>query len=599
MTRRVGWGLIVWIVTACSSAPVAKPPNAPVSETAAEPGANSPAVAGEKTAPSRDTLKVATWNLEWLNRANGDGKVKREDADYERLRTYAEKLNADIVAVQEVDGVEALRRVFDDAVYDYHVASQPGVQLTGFAYKATLHVTKNPDYAELDVGSVRTGTDLTVTVNDRPIRLLSVHLKSGCFDQPLTTSGNDCAKLSAQLPALEAWIDARAAVNEAFGVLGDFNRRMKTGEPFFAEIDDGDPANADLTLTTDGRTSTCWGGEYPQFIDHIVLSRDAAPWVTASSFAVHEYEPADSPYKSKLSDHCPLSVALIPGASPTEPPAATTQTSITITTGGTKTVIKSPPGGAATVTTTAGEGDAKKDEPKSLVDQLKGGELVQHGVTLGAAVAMQVGVGKDRALRSVATSFMPYLAILPRRWWIYGDVTKAYCTSAWRGQSAQDAADALAMKLALERGAAVTWPLGPSVYDAPDPPVDGVKWQDAPSWEAFQATPALFRQSVWKLTGWVMGREGICHPWVPGLYVGIPLGGFTANGRSTDSELTKAREFKPLFATGFVFAPFTYFSLLAGLTLSNVKGDDEKNRRALSATIGLGGNIDVFSLLLK
>jgi hypothetical protein len=143
--------------------------------------------------------------------------VKRKDADYERLAKYAKQLDPDVIAVQEVDGEAALRRVFDDAEYDYHVASQNGVQLTGFAYKATLSVTKNPDVDSLDVGSVRVGTDLTVNINNEHVRLLSVHLKSGCFDEPLSsTTPVACVKLEQQLPKLEEWIDARATANEAF-----------------------------------------------------------------------------------------------------------------------------------------------------------------------------------------------------------------------------------------------------------------------------------------------------------------------------------------------------------------------------------------------
>lgn len=273
----------------------------------------SPGDAANGEGASPRVLKVATWNLEWLNAESGSGTVRRTDADYARLRQYAERLAADVIAVQEVDGEEALRRVFDDAVYDYHVASQPGVQRTGFAYRSSLRVTRNPDYDALDVGGVRVGTDLTVLVNGRSLRLLSVHLKSGCFDEPLSTAGNDCTKLAAQLPLLEQWVDARAAANEPFVVLGDFNRRMRTGEAFYSELDDGDPENADLTLVTDGRTSRCWGGEYAQFIDHIVVSRDAAPWLVAGTFAQRDYDAADATFKATLSDHCPLVVSIAPG----------------------------------------------------------------------------------------------------------------------------------------------------------------------------------------------------------------------------------------------------------------------------------------------
>jgi endonuclease/exonuclease/phosphatase family metal-dependent hydrolase len=263
-------------------------------------------------APPR-VLKLATWNLEWLNAESGAGTVRRSDADYARLRKYAERLAADVVAVQEIDGEEALRRVFDDAVYDYHVASQSGVQRTGFAYRSGLRVTQNPDYGALDVGGVRVGTDLTVLVNGRSLRLLSVHLKSGCFDEPLSTAGNDCTKLAAQLPLLESWVDARAADNEAFLVLGDFNRRMRSGEAFYSELDDGEPPNADLTLVTDGRSSRCWGGEFAEFIDHIVVSRDAAPWLVAGTFTQQDYDAADGAFKAALSDHCPLAISIAPG----------------------------------------------------------------------------------------------------------------------------------------------------------------------------------------------------------------------------------------------------------------------------------------------
>jgi len=316
MTRRTGWTLFVWILAGCSSAPLAEPPSTPAPETAPEASGAPPAEAtAPTTAPALDTIKVATWNLEWLNRANDTGNVKRSDADYERLKRYAERLDADIVAVQEVDGEEALRRVFDDATYDYHVAPQNGIQLTGFAYKPRLSITKNPDYSELDVGDVRVGTDLTVTVNNQSVRLLSAHLKSGCFDQALSTSTNACQKLKAQLPVLEEGIDACAQAGEAFLVLGDINRRMKTGEVFYTEIDDGDLANADLTLVTDGRTSGCWGGEFPQFIEHIVLSKNAAPWMAAQSFAQLEYDTEDTAFKPKLSDH--YSIGPTPGSAGT------------------------------------------------------------------------------------------------------------------------------------------------------------------------------------------------------------------------------------------------------------------------------------------
>lgn len=69
-------------------------------------------------APAGSGLKLATWNLEWLTtRPKGDPGLP-EDAgpkaaeDIEALRRYADVLDADVVAFQEVDGPEVAARVF-------------------------------------------------------------------------------------------------------------------------------------------------------------------------------------------------------------------------------------------------------------------------------------------------------------------------------------------------------------------------------------------------------------------------------------------------------------------------------------------------------
>jgi hypothetical protein len=53
---------------------------------------------------------------------------------------------------------------------------------------------------------------------------MSVHLKSGCFENASTSAA--CETLLAQVPVLEGWIDAAADGSMPFIVLGDFNRRL-------------------------------------------------------------------------------------------------------------------------------------------------------------------------------------------------------------------------------------------------------------------------------------------------------------------------------------------------------------------------------------
>jgi endonuclease/exonuclease/phosphatase family metal-dependent hydrolase len=277
--------------------------------------------------PGPASLKLATWNLEWLNAEPGKGPVKRSEADYARLRKYAARLDADVVALQEVDGEAAAARVFPSDVYELHVANQTTAQRTGFAVRKTLPMRRHADYLELDVGGVRAGADITVALDTHAVRLLSVHLKSGCFDQPLDDRSNACRKLGLQLPKLEAWIDARAAEGAPFAVLGDFNRRLFEGpeEPFWKELDDATPPESDLAAPTEGQRPKCWDQEYAQFIDHIVLSKSGHGLLKLGSFTQHLYDASDEPKKSVLSDHCPLSVVLTSsrGPEPAGPPLVT------------------------------------------------------------------------------------------------------------------------------------------------------------------------------------------------------------------------------------------------------------------------------------
>jgi endonuclease/exonuclease/phosphatase family metal-dependent hydrolase len=260
-----------------------------------------------------ESLKIATWNIEHLRDSNNEGPNSRKQVDYDRLAEYVAQLDADIVALQEVEGVEAAKRVFDPIIYNFFFSSRNDVQLTGFAVKKNLNIIQNPDYSDLNVtGGLRHGTDITVNLNGESFRLLSVHLKSGCWGDSITSNKSACIKLSKQLIELEEWIDARAAEQIPFIVLGDFNRRMDIpNDAFWPEIDDGNPANADLSRVTEGKSSNCWDGEFPLYIDHIALDRIATKWVVDGSYKQLVYT-EDEDLKKKLSDHCPISIIIDP-----------------------------------------------------------------------------------------------------------------------------------------------------------------------------------------------------------------------------------------------------------------------------------------------
>ena len=268
-------------------------------------------------------LRLATWNLENLHAQDGQSTYTDEalgDAHGHRLRPYplyVRLFDPDILAVQEVDGEAALSRVVDTEVYDVHVDDRPkgslnGQQNTGFAFKRGLTVVRRPDFQALDVqgdGCLRYGARIDVTHNGQTIQLMSVHLKSQCVENASTEP--DCAH-AAGAGAHAGGLDRRGGQGaDAVHCAGDFNRRLnQPGDQVWADLDDGDPANADLTALTQEMPVSCRDNHFPEFIDHIVVEPRVLPWVDRSSFRQITYRQADKAVWNKLSDHCPVAVEL-------------------------------------------------------------------------------------------------------------------------------------------------------------------------------------------------------------------------------------------------------------------------------------------------
>lgn len=265
-------------------------------------------------------LRLATWNLEFLAERDGVGCRPRTTADYLAMRAIVDRLGADVIAFQEAESVKAAERVFDPARYTILMETRTGDpsgtcggaqpdqrfirQAVGFAIRKGMPFDRNADVTSLMLGNpqLRSGIDVTIRPDGRaPLRLLGIHLKSGCFS---SGEAKACPVLLEQIPPLETWIDAAATGPIPFVVLGDWNRRLAiAGDRVWSEIDDAEPTNADLRLADAGTPPHC-DARYGDFIDHIVLDRRAGAMMTG--FAETTYAPG----AEHLSDHCPVSVIL-------------------------------------------------------------------------------------------------------------------------------------------------------------------------------------------------------------------------------------------------------------------------------------------------
>ena len=298
------------------------------------------ALAAVMAAPVRaETIRIATWNLANLHHVLGEplrpGAAARTEADYALLRDYRDRLGADLVAFQEVNGPKAAALVFppsdwellvDGRYVDDLVTGRDSDRIyTGFAVRRgvfdavnkrdvrALGVTHAPDGRP-----VRWGTELLVEKGEARLLLLSVHLKSGCAQGSLENPTDpDCATLARQRAPLEAWIDAAAAGTVPFVVLGDFNRAFDVhgqGDHVWQEIDDGSPAGLDLWRLPFRQESDCWRGtgrHHPRPIDFLVFDDRAWRQVDRGSFRQVTYDAADrDEARGTPSDHCPIAVDL-------------------------------------------------------------------------------------------------------------------------------------------------------------------------------------------------------------------------------------------------------------------------------------------------
>ncbi len=266
-------------------------------------------------------LRVAAWNLEHVADTNGEGCVGREDGDYAALASRIDALGADVVAFQEVENTAAAARLFDSARWSVEVSrrastgsgppcrgrpsSRLGHLATGIAVRAGIDYTRNADVSALAVGSRyrRWGTDLTVTRGGESLRVLSVHLNSGCWgtdEDDRESRAATCATLRMQMQSLADWMAQRREAGEAFVIAGDFNRRLGVpGDWAWALLSEDAPA---LSLPTSGRISRC-DERYPEFIDHLVFDAGTGVSMVPASFEEGE---RSAPHP----DHCAVSARL-------------------------------------------------------------------------------------------------------------------------------------------------------------------------------------------------------------------------------------------------------------------------------------------------
>jgi endonuclease/exonuclease/phosphatase family metal-dependent hydrolase len=305
-------------------------------------------------APRGSTLTLMTWNMEWLITPEADRAMRpsctfgqppsnqhalpctpgraappqRQSADYDAMARTAQRLlteyQADVVALEEVDGAPAADLVFRKGWMTDCFIKRAHPQKVGFAIRDGIPYLCNDELIALDRdASSRAGADITLWPGTpQAVRLLAVHMKSGCFDGKLDRHFGACQALRGQIPVVEQWIDARVREGMAFAVLGDFNRHLNKDAQYPAGDDESAPVNvfnawsdnqppgAVLTRATEGASYVpCdTNDKFHDYIDDVLLSKRLVNQSRRREFKRAPYALREQ--GRLLSDHCPLGIKL-------------------------------------------------------------------------------------------------------------------------------------------------------------------------------------------------------------------------------------------------------------------------------------------------
>jgi hypothetical protein len=221
--------------------------------------------------------------------------AKRNQQLAELLRDH---VSADLIAFQEVSGAQAVREALGEQSSEYEICSfdEPyKIQRLAFAWrKAKLRQTQPCKvHAEIALGNaageqpLRPGLSMVIQAGSKTIRVLTLHLKSGCVS-PLEKGKLDgapqnkmrkgvklddpCPTLQQQIEPLEKVIETLGQGVDHFIVIGDINRnlwhelnapdepiRSNNSDPtsalgsattnnLYREINDGQPTSSRMTL---------------------------------------------------------------------------------------------------------------------------------------------------------------------------------------------------------------------------------------------------------------------------------------------------------------------------------------------------------------
>lgn len=238
---------------------------------------------------ANNELNVVTWNIE---------RFSASRTDFSKVKSLVNDLDADIIAVQEVNSIS-----------DFNLLASELPEWTGYAFD----VGGQPDLGFLvktdafqEIGNVYNAVDLwprdalgidVKHASGLEVTLLNIHLK--CCGDP----GDKDSRIASS-NSLKNYIDQNLST-KAVILLGDFNDEISsTSSPFQNFKDDaGDYRFADIGIAA-GSSANFSYPSWPSHIDHILITDELFDKV--GLVQTIKPESCVSNYDDDVSDHRPV-----------------------------------------------------------------------------------------------------------------------------------------------------------------------------------------------------------------------------------------------------------------------------------------------------
>ena len=255
---------------------------------------------------SNDKLVIGTFNIKWL----GDGKndrLERSDADYDRISTLIGEIDADILALQEIENKAALSRLSSKLDnYQFKIVNDDYPQKTAYLVKNEIDIVNTGCYFPIEVipGDTRPGFYLAVKYKNEKIHLMNLHFKSTSrYDSTDRLRRESIRIRTRQAEKAAHFADSLISAGEENVVIsGDLNDNpFKTNRETLSSLKN----NNNLIFLTDGLPS-CRNRLW-HTIDHIVVSKPLfGNYLKGSSRVVNFNNSVHDRFTEKISDHCPV-----------------------------------------------------------------------------------------------------------------------------------------------------------------------------------------------------------------------------------------------------------------------------------------------------